>query len=62
MRRSSLITIILLVLIIIGLSVALVLTNLPQKTEVANGNEAVENMENTDSNKEVKEEKVSALS
>ena len=62
MRRSSLITIILLVLIIIGLSVALVLTNLPQKTEVANGNEAVENMENTDSNKEVKEEKVSSLS
>lgn len=33
MRRSSLITIILLVLIIIGLSVALVLTNLPQKTQ-----------------------------
>lgn len=34
MRRSSMITIILLVLIIIGLSVALVVTNLPKKEQV----------------------------
>ena len=33
MRRSSMITIILLVLIIIGLTVALVVTNLPKKEQ-----------------------------
>ena len=48
MRRSSLITIILLVLIIIGLSVALVLTNLPQKESevLQTTTQANENVEN----------------
>lgn len=59
MRRSSVITIIILVLIIIGLSVALVITNLPKKTEVANSNDVVETVENT---KGENVEKVSSLS
>ena len=48
MRRSSIITIILLVLVIIGLTVALVMTNLPkEKVEV---NPGVENVDNNDDN------------
>lgn len=55
MRRSSLITILLLVLIIVGLSVALVLTNLPQEEveeSVANSNEFTRVVE-TSKNKKV---------
>ena len=58
MRRSSLITIILLVLIIIGLSVALVITNLP-KTEISRTDDVVENVKDTSKEKV---EKVSELS
>lgn len=47
MRRSSIITIIILILVIIGLTVALVITNLPQ------GNEQDENV-NIENNEEIK--------
>ena len=54
MRRSSIITTILLVIVIVGLVVALVVTNLPEKQEVANpdNNEQVVGEENVGDEKE----------
>lgn len=55
MRRSSIITIILLVLVIIGLTVALVVTNVPEK-EQNNNDINEEQIENEDNVGEVEEE------
>ncbi|MBO5477352.1 MAG: hypothetical protein J6A15_06340 [Clostridia bacterium] len=54
MRRSSIITTLLLVLVIVGLVVALIVTNLPEKQEVAdpNSNEQVVGEENVGDEKE----------
>ncbi len=54
MRRSSIITIILLVLVIIGLTVALVFTNLPEKVE--NNDNATENNEKVENKNESQKE------
>ena len=58
MRRSSIITIILLVLVIIGLTIALVFTNLPEK-EINNDN-AIENNEKVQDKNEYKKEEEKA--
>ena len=54
MRRSSVITIVLLVLVIIGLIVALVITNLPQKESVDENN-VIENNESLEDEKQQEE-------
>lgn len=61
MRRSSVITIILLVLVIIGLTVALVFTNLPEKENVDN-NAVESNEELENKNEPNKEENVKTIS
>ncbi len=55
MRRSSIITIILLILVIIGLIVALVITNLPDKKQVED-NSAIEKNDSEEDNKVKSEE------
>lgn len=52
MRRSSIITIILLVLVIVGLTVALVVTNLPEKVENNNAIEGNQKVEENNSKEE----------